>query len=96
MSNGITRTISRWIHIVFAIPILGYIYDSPSNTHYYAFSIRYFFVPVLALSGLWLWKGHVVRRLFSKTAEAVIPPFRKNRERMGHSTNIPTQAKSAA
>jgi hypothetical protein len=26
----------RWIHIVCGIPILGYIYDSPSDTHNYA------------------------------------------------------------
>ena len=65
-SRGVSRTVFRWIHIVFGIPILGYIYDSPANTHYYAFSIRYVFVPVLLLSGLWMWKGHVVRRLISR------------------------------
>jgi hypothetical protein len=64
--SGMTRAIFRWIHILFGIPILGYIYDSPSDTHYYAASIRYFIVPVLLLSGLWMWKGHVVRRLISK------------------------------
>ena len=26
-NRAITRTIFRWIHIVFAIPILGYIYS---------------------------------------------------------------------
>jgi hypothetical protein len=61
---SITRTIFRWIHIVGGIPILGYIYDSPSDTPNYAHSIRYFLVPLLLVSGLWMWKGHVVRRLF--------------------------------
>jgi hypothetical protein len=64
--SGITRTIFRWVHIVCGIPILGYIYDSPSDTHNYAFSVRYVFLPVLLISGLWMWKGHVVRRLISK------------------------------
>jgi hypothetical protein len=68
MTEATKRSIFRWIHIVFAIPMLGYIYDSPSDTHYYATSIRYFFVPVLILSGLWMWKGHVVRRLISRRA----------------------------
>jgi len=63
---GIARTIFRWIHIVCGIPILGYIYDSPSDTPNYAHSIRYFIVPLLLVSGLWMWKGHVVRRLISK------------------------------
>jgi hypothetical protein len=67
-NRAITRTVFRWIHIVFGIPILGYIYDSPADTHYYAFSIRFVFVPVLLLSGLWMWKGHVVRRLISKSS----------------------------
>jgi hypothetical protein len=66
MREATKRSIFRWIHIIFGIPILGYIYDSPSDTHYYASSIRYFFLPVLILSGLWMWKGHVVRRLISR------------------------------
>ena len=65
-NRATTRTIFRWIHIICGIPILGYIYDSPSDTHNYAFSVRYVFLPALIVSGLWMWKGHVVRRLISK------------------------------
>jgi hypothetical protein len=36
MNQAIARTIFRWIHIVFGLPILGYIYDSPTNTPHYA------------------------------------------------------------
>jgi len=66
MNQAVVRTIFRWIHIVFGIPIIGYIYDSPADTPHYAFTIRYVFLPVLLLSGLWMWKGHVVRRLIRK------------------------------
>ena len=66
MTEAAKRSIFRWIHIVCGIPILGYIYDSPSDTPNYAHSVRYFFLPVLLLSGLWMWKGHIVRRLISK------------------------------
>ncbi|HEY1658369.1 MAG TPA: hypothetical protein VGG14_08485 [Candidatus Sulfotelmatobacter sp.] len=66
MNQSIARSIFRWIHIICGIPILGYIYDSPSDTHNYAHSVRYFSLPVLLLSGLWMWKGHAVRRLISK------------------------------
>jgi hypothetical protein len=65
-SRGIPRAIFRWVHIICGIPILGYIYDSPSDTHNYAASVRYLFLPVLLLSGLWMWKGHAVRRLLSR------------------------------
>jgi hypothetical protein len=68
MSQSVIRTIFRWIHIIGGIPILGYIYDSPSDTPHYAWSIRYGFLPILLLSGLWMWKGHVVRRLITKRA----------------------------
>jgi hypothetical protein len=66
MTEATKRSIFRWIHIVCGIPILGYIYDSPSDTPNYAPTVRYIFLPVLLLSGLWMWKGYVVRRLISK------------------------------
>jgi hypothetical protein len=66
MNRGIARTIFRWIHVVFAIPILGYIYSPFDKIPNYAPATRYVFVPVIILSGLWMWKGHVVRRLISK------------------------------
>jgi len=66
MKEATKRSIFRWVHIICGIPILGYIYDSPSDTHNYAHSVRYVFLPVLLLSGLWMWKGHVLRRLVSK------------------------------
>jgi hypothetical protein len=62
MTQSTLRLIFRWIHIIFSIPILGYIYDSPTDTPNYAWGIRYVTVPVIVLSGLWMWKGHVVRR----------------------------------
>jgi len=66
MKEATKRLIFRWIHIVCGIPMIGYIYDSPKDTPYYAWTIREIFLPVLLLSGLWLWKGHVVRRFISK------------------------------
>ena len=65
MKEAAKRSIFRWIHIICGIPILGYIYDSPTDTPKYAWAIRYVFFPVSLISGLWMWKGHVVRRLMS-------------------------------
>lgn len=70
MSPSITRSICRCIHLIFSIPILGYIYIPFDKIPNYAFRTRYIFVPVMVLSGLWMWKGHVVRRLLSKGAAA--------------------------
>jgi hypothetical protein len=66
MKPATQRTIFRWIHIVFAIPILGYIYSPFEKLPDYAGPTRYVFLPVMVLTGLWMWKGHVVRRLFVK------------------------------
>jgi hypothetical protein len=63
--RGIPRWIFRSIHIVFSIPILGYIYSPLDKLPGYAPPTRYVFVPVMILSGLWMWKGHVVQRLLS-------------------------------
>ena len=65
-NRGITRSIFRWIHLVFSIPILGYIYSPFDKIPNYAPATRFVFVPIMILSGLWMWKGHVVRRLISK------------------------------
>ena len=66
VNRGLTRTIFRWIHLVFSIPILGYIYSPFDKLPQYAAKTRYVFVPLMIVSGLWMWKGHVVRRLLSK------------------------------
>jgi len=66
MSNATKRSIARWIHIILGIPIIGYIYSPFDQIPNYVAATRFVFVPVLVLSGLWMWKGQVVRRLFLK------------------------------
>ena len=66
MSQAIQRSILRWIHIVVPIPIVGYIYSPFDQIPNYAPATQYVFVPIMVLSGLWMWKGHVVRRLVWK------------------------------
>lgn len=66
MKDATKRSINRWIHIVFAIPIIGYVYSPFEELPNYAPVVRYVALPVIVLSGFWMWKGHVVRRLISK------------------------------
>ena len=66
MKESTKRSIVRWIHIVISIPIIGYIYSPFEEIPNYAPAVRYVFLPAMVLSGLWMWKGHLVRRLFSK------------------------------
>jgi DNA-binding transcriptional ArsR family regulator len=66
MSSATKRSILRWIHIVFAIPIVGYVYSPFEDIPDYAPIVRFIAVPVIVFTGLWMWQGHVLRRLFSK------------------------------
>jgi hypothetical protein len=80
MNQGTMRLIFRWIHIVFSIPILGYIYSPFDQIPNYAPITRFVFVPVLILSGLWMWKGHVLRRLVSKRSPNKTTGMKTGRE----------------
>jgi hypothetical protein len=57
MSNVAKRSILRWIHLVLTIPILGYIYEPAAEVQQYADGVRFIFVPVLILSGYWMFSG---------------------------------------
>jgi hypothetical protein len=67
MKDTTLRSIVRWIHVICAIPILGYIYSPFEALPDYAGPTRFVFFPVMLLSGLWMWKGHLVRRLVSRS-----------------------------
>jgi hypothetical protein len=58
------RFVLRWIHIICSIPIIGYIYSPFDVLPGYAPATRFVFFPVMLLSGLWMWKGHMLGRLF--------------------------------
>jgi hypothetical protein len=65
MKPSTKRSILRWIHIVFGIPIVGYVYSPFEEIPNYAPVVRFVAVPVIVLTGLWMWKGHVARRVIS-------------------------------
>lgn len=68
MSTTTTRSILRGIHMVLAIPLAGYVYSPFENIPDYAGPTRFVFFPLLVLTGLWMWKGHAIKRLFAKGA----------------------------
>ena len=70
MSQGTARTIFRWIHLILAIPIVGYIYSPFDKLPGYAPATRFVFLPLMVVTGLWMWKGHVVRRVITRKSVA--------------------------
>jgi hypothetical protein len=57
ISKATQRTILRWIHLIFAIPILGYIYSPFEEIPNYAPAVRFVFVPAIIFAGYWMYSG---------------------------------------
>lgn len=57
MTPSTKRSILRWIHLIATIPVLGYIYGEPSEVQQYIDGPRNIFVPVLILSGYWMYSS---------------------------------------
>ena len=59
MSNATKHKILRWVHLILAIPILGYIYSPFAELPSYASVTRFVFAPVMILAGYWMYAGAV-------------------------------------
>ena len=57
MSNATKRAILRSIHLIFSIPIIGYVYSPFAELPNYAPVVRFVSIPVLILSGFWMYAG---------------------------------------
>jgi len=66
MTQSNKRSILRWTHILFGLPVIGYIYGPQEEVQQYVNVHRFFILPVLLLTGFWMWKGQAVRRLLAK------------------------------
>jgi hypothetical protein len=64
------RVVLRWIHIVLSIPIYGYIYSPFDRLPQYAHPTRYVFFPLMVATGLLMWKGHLLWRVFNRRVVA--------------------------
>ncbi len=59
MKNATNRSILRWVHLIASIPILGYIYGPVAEVQQYVGAARFIFVPIIVLSGFWMYSGVV-------------------------------------
>src|SRR5207249_9247134 len=59
IGNAAKRSVLRWIHLILAIPILGYIYSPFAELPNYAAVTRFIFAPVIILAGYWMYAGVV-------------------------------------
>jgi thiosulfate reductase cytochrome b subunit len=54
--------------MLLAIPICGYLYSPFDKLPQYATPTRFVFFPLMVLTGLFMWKGHLLRRYAGSTA----------------------------
>jgi hypothetical protein len=66
------RKIIRWFHILISIPVMGYIYGPVKDIPRAAFAVRWVIFPLIVLSGLWLWKGHLIKKWVRKKRYTLI------------------------
>lgn len=66
MSASGERKVIRWVHVLISIPIIGYIYGPVASIPPAAFAVKFVFFPVLVLSGLWLWKGYLLKGMLRR------------------------------
>ena len=59
ISGATKRSILRWVHLILAVPILGYIYSPLEEIPNYASATRFVFVPAIMLAGYWMYAGVV-------------------------------------
>lgn len=52
----------RWFHIIISIPVVGYIYGPVAEIPRAAFAVKFIIFPLIVLSGLWMWKGHLIKK----------------------------------
>jgi thiosulfate reductase cytochrome b subunit len=71
MKAATERKIIRWLHIIASIPVIGYIYGPVKNIPEAAMAIRWVIFPLIVLSGLWLWKGHLIKKRLKKRSTVV-------------------------
>ena len=59
MKPSTKRTILRIVHLVFVIPVLGYVYQPVSEAAEYQRFTQLVFIPVATLAGYWMYMGFV-------------------------------------
>jgi len=57
------RTVCRWLHIILGLVILCYIYSPFGKYPVFNIFVKFLAIPLILLSGLWLWKPHLFNRI---------------------------------
>jgi hypothetical protein len=65
MKPSTLRTLLRWVHLLGAAAIGTYVYAPWRDVAALTLLLQLVVLPSLTLSGLWMWKGHLLRRAWA-------------------------------
>ncbi|QLE54963.1 hypothetical protein [Nostoc sp. TCL26-01] len=61
------RKLIRWIHLISSVAIGTFVYSPWRNQAEFLLFMRILIIPVLTLTGLWMWKGQQIKQLLSSS-----------------------------
>ena len=64
MPTARLRTCLRWLHIVFGLVILCYIYSPLHKYILFQIIVKFFVIPALVFTGVWIWKFKAFNKFF--------------------------------
>ena len=64
-----TRNVMRWIHVIGSAAIGTFVYSPWRNEPVFLGLIQILVIPILSLTGLWMWQGHRLKKLFASSQQ---------------------------
>jgi hypothetical protein len=74
MNAAVERRLIRWLHLILSIPIIGCIYGPVAEIPQARIFTQVIAVPLLTISGIWLWQGHRIKRGSAARFQVAFPP----------------------
>jgi hypothetical protein len=66
------RTAMRGIHLVSSVAIGTFVYSPWRDYSVFVSGMQLFILPVVTLSGIWMWKGNELQRLLTSLQNRLI------------------------
>lgn len=66
MNAAAERKLIRWLHLILSLPIIGYIYGPVAEIPQARMFTQIVAVPLLTVSGIWIWQGHRIKARFRR------------------------------
>lgn len=61
------RNLMRWIHLLGSVAIGTFVYSPWRNEPGFVLSMRVLVIPLLTLTGLWMWQGSRLKKFFNSS-----------------------------